>query len=30
METTVVYWGYLGIMDKRMEPTTVYWVYIEL
>ena len=21
METTVVYWGYIGIMEKKMEPT---------
>ena len=21
METTIVYWGYIGIMDKRMETT---------
>ena len=22
METTIVYWGYIGIMDKGMETTT--------
>ena len=21
METTVVYWGYIGIMEKKMETT---------
>ena len=25
METTTVYWGYIGIMEKQMETTTVYW-----
>ena len=25
METTIVYWGYTGIMEKKMETTTVYW-----
>ena len=24
----MVYWGYIGIMEKRMETTTVYWGYI--
>ena len=24
------YWGYTGIMDKKMETTTVYWGYIEM
>ena len=28
METTVVYWGYLGIMEKKMETTVVYWGYV--
>ena len=28
METTVVYWGYIGIMEKKMETTVVYWGYI--
>ena len=23
METTIVYWGYIGIMEKKME-TTIY------
>ena len=22
METTIVYWGYMGIMEKKMEITT--------
>ena len=25
METTIVYWGYIGIMEKRMEATIVYY-----
>ena len=28
METTIVYWGYIGIMEKKMETTIVYWGYI--
>ena len=32
METTIVYWGYigviLGIMENKMETTIVYWGYI--
>ena len=28
MEATVVYWGYIGIMEKKMEATIVYWGYI--
>ena len=27
METTIVYWGYIGIMEKKMETTIVYWVH---
>ena len=27
METTIVYWGYSGIMEKKMETTIVYWGY---
>ena len=27
METTIVYWGYIGIMEKKMEATIVYWGY---
>ena len=23
METTIVYWGYIGIMEKKMETTIV-------
>ena len=27
METTIVYWGYIGIMEKKMETTViVVWV----
>ena len=25
METTIVYWGYVGIMEKKMETNIVYW-----
>ena len=25
METAVVYWGYIGIMEKKIETTVVYW-----
>ena len=28
METTNVYWGHIGIMEKKMETTIVYWGYI--
>ena len=28
METTTVYWGYIGTTEKTMEATIVYWVYI--
>ena len=28
METTIVYWGCIGTMEKRMETTIVYWGYI--
>ena len=28
MESTVVYWGDNGIMEKKMEATIVYWGYI--
>ena len=28
METTMVYWGYMGIMENKMETTMVYWGYI--
>ena len=27
METTIVYWGYIGIMEKKMETAIVYWGY---
>ena len=26
METTIVYRGYMGIMDMEMEATVVYWL----
>ena len=25
METTIVFWGYNGIMEKKMEATIVFW-----
>ena len=28
METTIVYWGYIGVMEKNMETTMVYMDYI--
>ena len=28
MEATIVYWGYIGIMENKMEATIVYWGYI--
>ena len=28
METNIVYWGYIGIMEKNMETNIVYWGYI--
>ena len=28
METTIVYWGYIGIMEKKMETTKVYRGYV--
>ena len=27
METTIVFWGYIGIMEKKMETTIVFWGY---
>ena len=24
----MLYWGYIGIMEKKMETTLVYWEYI--
>ena len=27
METTIIYWGYNGIMEKKMETTIIYWGY---
>ena len=29
METTIVYEGYIGIMENKMETTIVYWGKIE-
>ena len=28
METTIVYWGYIGIVENKMETTIVCWRYI--
>ena len=28
METTIVYFNYIGIMEKKTETTIVYWTYI--
>ena len=28
METTIVYWGYIGIMENKMETASVYRGYI--
>ena len=28
METTIVYWGYIGIMEYKMETAIVFWGYI--
>ena len=28
MESTIVYWDYIGIMEKNMETTMVYMDYI--
>ena len=28
METTIVYWGYTGIMENKMDTTMIYWSYI--
>ena len=25
MEATIVCWGYIGIMEKKMEATIAYW-----
>ena len=27
MESTIVYWGYIGILENKMETTIVYWGY---
>ena len=26
--TTLMYWGYIGIMENEMETTIIYWGYI--
>ena len=26
----IYYWGYIGIMEKKMETTIVYWGYMRL
>ena len=28
MERTLLYWSYIGIMEKKMERTLLYWSYI--
>ena len=28
METTIIYLGYMGIMENKMETTIVYWGYM--
>ena len=28
METAMVYWGFIWIMEKKMEATIVYWGFI--
>ena len=30
METTIEYWGYIGIMEKKMETVILYRDYIEV
>ena len=27
METAIVYWAYIGVMEKTMDTTIVYWGY---
>ena len=29
MDTTIVDWGYIGIMDNRIDTTIVYWGHID-
>ena len=29
MELAVVYWGCLGIVEKKMQAAVVYWGYLE-
>ena len=28
MKAAIVYWGYIRVMDKKMETTILYWGYI--
>ena len=28
METTIVYWGFIGMMESKIEVTIVYWGFI--
>ena len=28
METTILYWGYIGGMEKKMKTIILYWGYI--
>ena len=28
METTIIYWGYIGIIEQKMETTIICWGYI--
>ena len=30
METTIIYWGYIGIMENEMETTIICWGYIRI
>ena len=30
MESTIVYWGYIGIMEKKMETTIVFFSIIPI
>ena len=29
METTIVYWGYVGITERKMETTKISWGYVK-
>ena len=28
METTIICWGFVGIVEKKMETTIIYWGFI--